>query len=106
MFRRFRKSAGAGVADQEVATRICGKTVKYVSLRCGFDPSEKIIGREGFINYSDGRVVICCGSSVALDRALADMTVGELLSKNGATFTFDDGGQRVTVTAYYTHYHK
>ena len=40
--------------------------------------------------------------------AVEEVTVGELMSRNGATFTYRDPADRKkkTVTAYYTSYYK
>ena len=102
----FKKRAGSGLAASEALARISGKEVKYVAMRRGFDPSEKVIGREGVINCGDGRIVISCGKDTPLDMPIERLTFGELMSKNGATFTYVDGEERVTVTAYYVNYRK
>ncbi len=102
----FFKKRSQGLAANQALSRIGGKAVRYVAERRGFDPVEKVIGREGVINVGDGRIVISCGKDTPLDKPIEELTFGELLSKNGATFTYPDGDERVTVTAYYVDYRK
>ena len=82
----FKKKSSSGLAANQALARISGKAVKYVARRRGFDPVEKVIGREGVINAADGRIVISCGKDTPLDMPIEELTFGELLSKNGATF--------------------
>ena len=103
MFGSRRKRAAE---EDKRLERLCSKSVGYVTVRSGGDPGESVIGRAGYINRSDGRIIICCGGAVVFDRPQSELEVGELLSKNGVTFTFREGGAKSTVTAYYSYYRK
>ena len=94
-------------ADAKLLGHIRGPAVKYVSLRRGDDPVEAVLGKNGAINFVNDRVTVVCEEGVVLDRPLSQTTVGELMSREGATFSFiNDEGVRETVIAYYTYYRK
>ena len=51
--------------------------------------------------------MILCDGSLVFSMPVSELTVGELLSKNGVTFTYtDDSGKRMAVVAYYSYYRK
>jgi len=103
-FRRRAKTPDAAPGDMPF---LFSKPVKYVSLRSGFDPVETIIGKHGYINLFEGRVVISCGNTVVFDMPANRLDIGELLSRDGATFTYEgENGGKNTVIAYYSYYRK
>jgi hypothetical protein len=100
------KAKRDGAASQDRLHMLCEKDVSYVVLRVL--NGETIIGKNGYINLADGRVIISCEGKVVFDKALSDISVGELMSKNGATFTYIDEAtqNKITVVAYYSYYRK
>lgn len=107
LFKR-RAPSKEGVHTDKGLAHLCNRSVKYVTVRKLGENGETVIGRSGYINCVDGRIIICCGSVVPFDRHLEELVVGELMSHNGATFTFVDqaDGRKKTVTAYYTSFVK
>lgn len=105
LFGKSNKS-GNTARNLEKLAFLCGKEVSYVVKKSR--DADIIIGKNGYINLCDGRVVICCGGRVVFDRPTGELTVGELMSKNGATFTYtnEDGISKTTVVAYYSYYRK
>ena len=89
-------------------SRLADRAIRYAAVRVSGENGERILGREGYLNCADGRVIICCGPRTVFDMPVEEVTVGELMSRNGATFTYRDpaDGKKKTVTAYYTSYYK
>lgn len=103
-FRRKKSLDSMGI--DEMLKYICKKPVKYVSIRRATDPTEEVLGKAGYINYKDGRVIISADMKIVLDRPVSELKVGELMSKNGATFSYVEDGEKMTVIAYYSYYRK
>jgi hypothetical protein len=104
MFFRKKQKRDDG-ASREKLSYLCEKTVSYVVSRRRND--EAVIGKNGYINLAEGRIIICCEGKIIFDKPLDELSVGELMSKNGATFTYTgDDGVKTTVIAYYSYYRK
>lgn len=90
--------------DRALLDRLNGKSLRYVTLRQDGDYKETVIGKGGSLNIRNGEVIIVCDCGEVLKRPLAELSVGELLSNDGATFEFVLDGRKQTVVAYYTYY--
>lgn len=102
-----RKDKKKDIPSAGLLARLDGKSLKYVSVRRGEDYTESVVGKVGALNIRDGRVVISCDTGVVLNRSIAELTIGELLSNDGATFQYrDEQNIPVTMIAYYTYYRK
>ncbi len=103
MFFRKQKQSQQEQADLSFLVH---KPIQYVSRRVDGDYAETILGKDGFINLHDGRIIITCGNRVVFDRPLTELKVGELMSRNGAVFSYTDEetGERTSVIAYYVYY--
>jgi hypothetical protein len=107
LFRRRQKRYEAEKTGQKLL-ELCEKPVKYVVLRDPAQHEETVIGKNGYINCSDGRIIISCEGKVVFDMPLEEISLGELMSKNGATFSYIDKktNKKLTVIAYYSYYRK
>ena len=104
----FHSKKKALEAERERVTALCAKELQYVSLRDCAENTETVLGKAGYINFAEDRIMILCEGKLVFSRPLAELTVGELMSKNGTTFTYvdPDTGKRMTVVAYYSYYRK
>ena len=104
----FRSKKKTAAAEQERIAALCSKDIQYVTERDCAENTETVIGKAGYINFSEGKIMILCDGSLVFSKPVSELTVGELLSKNGATFTYidSDSGRRMTVVAYYSYYRK
>ena len=89
----------------EMAKRICGHHVKYVTER--IDNVDEVIGRSGGLNIRDDELLVYASFKVLMRCKIADMEASELLSKDGVVITAPDlehGGKVRTVIVYYVYY--
>ena len=94
-------------AEHDRIASLCSKELQYVTLRYCAANTESVIGKAGYINFSEEKIMILCDGSLVFSMPVSELTVGELLSKNGVTFTYtDDSGKRMAVVAYYSYYRK
>lgn len=103
LFRSRKKAA----AEQARIAALCSKDLQYVTLRDCADNTETVIGKAGAINLKEEQVMILCDGVLVFSKPVSELTIGELLSKNGVTFTYQEpDGKRMTVVAYYSYYRK
>lgn len=89
----------------EMAKRICGHHVKYVTERK--DDVEEVIGRSGGLNIRGDELLVFASADVLLRCKIAEMQAAELLSHDGVVITAPDlehGGAVRTVIVYYVYY--
>ena len=89
----------------EMAKRICGHHVKYVTER--IDNVDEVIGRSGGLNIRDDELLVYASFKVLMRCKIADMEASELLSKDGVVITAPDlenGGRVRTIIVYYVYY--
>lgn len=89
----------------EMAQRICGHHVKYVTERR--DGVEEVIGRSGGLNIRDDELLVFASADVLMRCKIAEMQAAELLSHDGVVITAPDlehGGAVRTVIVYYVYY--
>ena len=89
----------------DMARRICGHHVKYVTERK--NDVDEVIGRSGGLNIRDDELLVFASADVLMRCKIADMQASELLSKDGVVITAPDlehGGVMRTVIVYYVYY--
>ena len=89
----------------DMAKRICGHHVKYVTER--IDNVDEVIGRSGGLNIRGDELLVYASFKVLMRCKIADMEAAELLSKDGVVITAPDlenGGKMRTVIVYYVYY--
>lgn len=89
----------------DMAKRICGHHVKYVTERK--DNVEEVIGRSGGLNIRDDELLVFASADVLMRCKIADMQAAELLSHDGVVITAPDlehGGAVRTIIVYYVYY--
>lgn len=89
----------------EMAQRICGHHVKYVTERR--DGVEEVIGRSGSLNIRDGELLVFASADVLMRCDIAKMQAAELLSHDGVVITAPDlehDGAERTIIVYYVYY--
>ena len=102
----FGKKKKQEAASPELLARINGKSLRYVTRREEGDYTESVVGKGGGLSVRDGAVIIVCDNGVVLKKPVEELVIGELLSRDGATFDYTENGQKITVVAYYTYYRK
>ena len=104
----FQSKKKKAEAERERIAALCAKDLQYVTLRDCAENTEVVIGKSGYINFSEDRIMILCDGKLVFSKPVSELAVGELLSKNGATFSDTDNetGKRMTVVAYYSYYRK
>ena len=89
----------------DMAKRICGHHVKYVTERK--DDVEEVIGRSGGLNIRDDELLVFASADVLMRCKIADMQAAELLSHDGVVITapvLEHGGTVRTIIVYYVYY--
>ena len=89
----------------DMAKRICGHHVKYVTER--IDNVDEVIGRSGGLNIKDDELLVFASSDVLMRCKIEHMQASELLSKDGVVITAPDlehGGKERTIIVYYVYY--
>lgn len=104
----FQSKKKKAEAERERIAALCAKDLQYVTLRDCAENTEVVIGKSGYINFSEDRIMILCDGKLVFSKPVSELAVGELLSKNGSTFSYTDNetGKRMTVVAYYSYYRK
>ena len=89
----------------DMAQRICGHHVKYVTER--IDNVDEVIGRSGGLNIRGDELLVYASFKVLMRCKIADMEAAELLSKDGVVITAPDlehGGKERTIIVFYVYY--
>lgn len=89
----------------DMAKRICGHHVKYVTERK--DDVEEVIGRSGGLNIRDNELLVFASADVLMRCKIAEMQAAELLSHDGVVITAPDlehAGTVRTIIVYYVYY--
>ena len=107
LFKRLTKSKNPDSKRYryDMAQRICGHHVKYVTER--IDNVDEVIGRSGGLNIRGDELLVYASFKVLMRCKIADMEASELLSKDGVVITAPDlenGGKIRTVIVYYVYY--
>lgn len=103
LFKRKKRSEyPSGI---EMAKRLDGKHIKYVTERC--DGEDTVIGREGALIVKGDELLVFSSADVVFRCKLSDLKASELLSLEGVIINAPDiehGGIERNIIAYYTYY--
>ena len=107
VFKHFTKSKNPDSKRYkwEMAQRICGHHVKYVTERR--DNVEEVIGKSGSLNIKDDELLVYASVDVLMRCKIEEMQAWELLSKDGVVITAPDlehDGKIRTVIVHYVYY--
>jgi hypothetical protein len=89
----------------DMAKRICGHHVKYVTERQG--DVEEVIGRSDSLNIREDELLVYASFDVLMRCKIEEMNAAELLSHDGVVITAPDlehGGKIRTVVVHYVYY--
>lgn len=89
----------------DMAKRICGHHVKYVSER--IDNVDEVIGKSGSLNIKEDELLVYASFDVLMRCKIEEMEAAELMSKDGVVITAPDlehGGKVRTIIVYYVYY--
>ena len=89
----------------EMAKRICGHHVRYVSERV--DNVDEVIGKSGSLNIKDDELLVYASFDVLMRCKIEEMEAAELMSHDGVVITAPDlehGGKIRTVIVHYVYY--
>ena len=108
IFSKFlgkKKDENSPAFKMEMAKRISGKHIKYVTER--HEDVDEIIGREGAIVIKDDDIIVYASQDILFRTKILDMKAWELLSLDGVVITAPDmahDGRERTIIAYYKYY--
>ena len=92
---------------REMAERIAGQHVKYITERRG--DNDDVIGRSGGLNIKDDLFIVSTPSETILRCRIDEMQAWELMSRDGVVITAPDlehGGVERTIVVHYVYYRK
>lgn len=107
MFGLGRKKRSEYPSGREMAARLDGKHIKYVTERK--DDEDIVIGRDGALIVKGDEFLVFSSADVVFRCKVDQLRASELLSLEGAIITAPDiehGGEERSVIAYYTYYIK
>ena len=90
----------------DMAQKICGHHIKYVTERHA-DDVEEVIGKNGGLNIRDDEFIVFASADIIMRCKIEEMQAWELLSKDGVVITAPDlehGGKERTVIVHYVYY--
>lgn len=91
---------------RDMAERICGHHIKYVTERHG-DDVEEVIGKDGGLNIRDDELIVFASANIIMRCKIDQMQAWELLSNDGVVITAPDlehGGAERTIIVHYVYY--
>ena len=108
-FKKLNKGKDSGSnkkASWEMAERISGKQIKYVTEKR--NDVDVVIGKSGGFNIRDEELIVFASANVVFRADISGLEIWELMSKDGVVITgYDKETQRErTVIAYYVYYRK
>ncbi len=93
----------------DMARRICGHHIRYITEKKGEGDVEEVIGREGSLNIKDDCLIVSTPSETILRCQIDRMQAWELLSHDGVVITAPDmehGNVERTIIVHYVYYRK
>ncbi len=106
LFKRLTKAKEGSLRfKQEMADRMNGKHIKYVTER--IDDCDIVIGHDGCIAVRDGQLIVLSDGVVKFRTDIPDLTASELMSLEGVILSGPDLENECkyrTVIAYYKYY--
>ena len=90
----------------DMAQKICGHHIKYVTERHA-DDVEEVIGKNGGLNIRDDEFIVFASADIIMCCKIEDMQAWELMSHDGVVITAPDlehGGVERTIIVHYVYY--
>ena len=90
----------------DMAQKICGHHIKYVTER-HVDDVEEVIGKSGGLNIRDDEFIVFASADIIMRCKIEDMQAWELMSHDGVVITAPDlehGGVERTIIVHYVYY--
>ncbi len=100
-----KKKEGTKAFRREMAERISGKRIRYVTER--IDGIEEVIGKDGCISIKGDELSVSSHAKNIMRCKIDELDAAELLSKDGVVITAPDierGGEVHTIIAHYVYY--
>jgi hypothetical protein len=91
---------------RDMAERIAGKHIKYVTERHG-DDVEEVVGKDGGMMIRGDEFLVFASQNIIMRCHIDDMKAWELLSNDGVVITAPDiehGGMERTIIVHYVYY--
>lgn len=104
LFNR-KKKEGTKAYRREMAERISGKRIQYVTER--INGIEEVIGKDGCISIKGEELIVSTYGKNNMRCKIDEMDASELLSKDGVVITAPDieqNGEVHTIIAHYVYY--
>lgn len=106
LFKRlFKAKEGSLRFKQEMAERMNGRHIRYVTER--IDDQDIVIGHDGCLALRNGEFTVLSDGVEKFKCLVSEMTASELMSLEGVILTGPDivsDGKERTVIAYYKYY--
>ena len=105
MFWKRKKNPNSLAYRREMAEKIVGHHVKYVTERK--NDVDEVIGREGALALRNDELIVFASQDILFRTDVATMNASELLTKDGVIITGPDkehGGTERTIIVYYVYY--
>ena len=107
-FKLFRKNKNPDSLSyrREMAEKICGHHIKYVTER-NSDDVDVVIGKNGGLNIRNDELIVFASSDIIMRCAIKDLQAWELLSNDGVVITaldLEHGGVERTIIVHYVYY--
>lgn len=107
MFGRKSKKTNSLKFRREMAERIVGHHIKYVTERHG--EVDDVIGRDGALALRNDELIVFASQNILFRTDVSTLNASELLSKDGVIINGPDkehGGIERTIIVYYVYYRK
>ena len=104
-FRKSKKTDSYSYR-REMAEKICGHHIKYVTERNNEDV-DVVIGKSGGLNIRNDELIVFASSDIIMRCAIKDLQAWTLLSNDGVVITAPDlehGGVERTIIVHYVYY--
>ena len=105
MFWKRKKNPNSLAFRREMAEKIVGHHVKYVTERK--NDVDEVIGREGALALRNDELIVFASQDILFRTDVATLNAAELLSKDGVIISGPDkerGGEERTIIVYYVYY--
>ncbi len=104
-FWKKKKKEDTPAFRREMAAKIAGKHIKYVTER--INGEDAVIGRQGSLCLRGDELIVFASADILFRAKVDDLAASELMSLDGVILTAPDlehGGVERTVIAYYLYY--
>lgn len=104
--RLFEPKPGSKAYNLMMAEKFNNLIIESVTER--IDNEELLIGKSGSISLRDKTLIVCCDGKVVFHGNAEEVTVSELMSRNGVIIAGydDEKGEMRTVVAHFSYYRK